>query len=425
MREDLLQFIWQHKLLKPLPLITASGKVIKVLLPGELNHDSGPDFFNARISLDNLVLVGNIEVHVNSSDWLKHKHQDDNAYNNIILHVVYKHDKDLEQNRKFNVEVLELKALVSETTLNNYKQLLHSKQELPCQKQLPYCDDLKFKFWLDRVLVERLQNKEGLIHDLYKSFGGNYTQTFYTLLLKAFGFKVNAPAFELLGRRLPVHLLLRHANDLKQTEALLLGMAGLLDEPFKEKYPRELQNEFEFLKQKYTLLPLDKKLMKYSRMRPGNFPDLRLAQFASLVHKQPNFLQAPHEFRTGEAIKKVFEFEVSEHWQNHYRLGLEAERSTGNLGKASVESLLINTVVPFLFFYSRKQDKPELREQTMHLLEECTFENNRKTRLFSSKTEMLRSAAQSQACIHLFDTYCCKKRCLSCGIAAALLKERG
>jgi Protein of unknown function (DUF2851) len=425
MKEDLLQFIWQHKLLKPLPLTSVSGKLIRVLSPGELNLDSGPDFFNARIALDNLVLAGNIEVHVNSSDWLKHKHHEDKAYDNIILHVVYTHDKTLEQNSRFNVEVLELETLIAEETLSTYHQLLRSKQALPCKNQLPYCQDMKFTLWLDRVLVERLQNKAAFIQNLYKSLGGNYTQTFFTLLIKAFGFKVNAPAFELLGKHLPVQLLLRHANDLKQTEALLLGMAGLLDEQFKEKYPRELQNEFEFLKRKYTLLPLDKKLMKYSRMRPGNFPDLRLAQFASLVHQHPDFLQAPHEFSTGEGIKRAFDAELSAYWQNHYRLGLVAKRSTGSPGKASVESILINTVVPFLFFYSAKQDKPEFKEQALHLLEVCKFENNRKTRLFSAKKEVLSSAAQSQACIQLFDAYCSKKRCLNCGIAAALLKTAG
>jgi len=425
MKEELLQFIWQHKLLKPLPLISVSGKEIKVLLPGELNPDSGPDFFNARIALDNLVLAGNIEVHVNSSDWLRHKHQKDKAYDNIILHVVYKHDKHLEQNGRFNVEVLELEKLISEETLNTYNQLLRSKQELPCQNQLPFCDELKFTLWLDRVLVERIEHKAALIHSLYTSLGGNYTQTFFTLLLRAFGLKVNASAFELLGRHLPVHLLLRHANDLKQCEALLLGMAGLLDEPLTEKYPRELQNEFEFLKQKYRLLPLDKKLLKYSRMRPANFPDRRLSQFASLVNQHPNFIQAPHEFRSGEDLKKVFDFEVSEYWQSHFRLGLAAEQSKGSPGITAVESILINTVVPFLFLYSLRLDKPEYKEQAMRLLDVCKFENNRKTRLFSAKKEILVTAANSQACIQLFDAYCSKKRCLNCGIAAALLKAGG
>jgi len=422
MKEDLLQFIWQHKLLKPLPLITVSGKEINVLRPGDLNLDSGPDFFNARIELDQVILAGNIEVHVNSSDWLKHKHQQDKAYDNIILHVVYKHDKQLEQNSRFNVEVLELKTLISEETLGKYKQLIQSKQELPCHNQLPDCSELHFLNWLDRMLVERLQNKVGFIQELHKSLEGNYTQTFFILLLKAFGFKVNAQPFELLGRHLPFHLLLRHANDLKQTEALLLGMAGLLEQSFKDKYPRELQNEFEFLKRKYKLIPLDKSLLKYSRMRPGNFPDLRLAQFAAMVHRHTDFLQAPHEFRTAEKVKKAFELRVSDYWKNHFRLGLEAERNSGNLGKASVDILLINTVVPFLFFFSLKQDKPEFKAQALHLLEACEFEHNRKTRLYQVKKDILNSAAQSQACIQLFDAYCNKKRCLNCGVAATLLK---
>jgi hypothetical protein len=421
-KEELIQFIWQHKVLKPTPLITVSGKEIKVLKPGERNSNAGPDFFNARIELDNIILAGNIEVHVNTSDWLKHKHQEDTDYDNIILHVVYKHDISLEQNNKFNVEVLELKNLISEDTLHRYKQLSSSKMELACANQLQQCSDLHMSLWLDRVLVERLEDKEELLYALYKSLGANYTQTFFVFLLKAFGFKVNAAAFELLGKQLPVQLLFRHANDLKQCEALLLGVAGLLEEQFTDKYALELQNEFEFLKQKYKLIPLDKKLMKYSRMRPSNFPDLRLAQFAALLHHHPEFILCPQDYKTREKINKAFTFEVSEYWQNHYRLGLETQCKTGPLGQTSCEILLINTLVPFLFFYSKRQDKPELKEQAIFLLESCSFEVNHKTRLYSAKKAVLLSAVQSQACIQLFDAYCSKKRCLNCGIAASLLK---
>jgi hypothetical protein len=421
-KEELIQFIWQHKVLKPLPFITVSGKEIKVLKPGEHNRNSGPDFFNARIELENIHLAGNVEVHVNTSDWLKHKHQNNSDYDNIILHVVYNHDTSLEQNTKFNVEVLELKNLISEDTLNRYKQLSGSKHAIACANQLQQTSDLHVSLWLDRVLIERLEDKEKQLYTMYKSFGANYTQTFFVLLLKAFGFKVNAAAFELLGKQIPVQLLLRHANDLKQCEALLLGAAGLLEEQFTDTYAIELQNEFEFLKQKYKLIPLDKKVMKYSRMRPSNFPDLRLAQFAALVHHHPGFLQSPQDYKTREEINKALSPQVSEYWQNHYRLGLIAKRRTGPLGQTSGELLLINTLVPFLFFYSKRQNHPELKERAISLLEGCTFENNHKTRLFSAKKAVLTSAAQSQGCIQLFDSYCSKKRCLNCGIAASLLK---
>ncbi len=422
-REDLLQFIWLHKLLKPLPLITTSGKELRVLKTGELNRDSGPDFFNARIEIENLVLAGNIEIHVNSSDWLKHKHQKDNGYDNIILHVVYSHDKEVEQNTRFNVEVLELKKLISEETLRKYEAFSTSKNELACANQLSDCDDFHTTSWLDRVLVERIEKKEKAINDLFNSVNGNYIQTFFTLLLKGFGYKVNAGAFEILGRKIPSSLILRHANDLKQTEAMLLGMAGLLDESFEEKYVKELQNEFEFLKQKYSLVPIPKKLLKYSRMRPSNFPDLRLAQFAALLHHHPDFFQAPYLYSTNNDLKHIFNIRISEYWKNHYRLGLFAKTLTGTLGKASIDLLFINAIVPFLFFYGNKLNKPELKEHAISLLEHCAFENNQKTRLFMAKDKLLVSAAQSQACIQLYDQYCSKKRCLDCGIATSILKD--
>lgn len=421
-KEDLLQFLWQHKLLKPLPLTSISGKEIKILKVGELNRDSGPDFFNARIQVENLVLAGNIEVHVKSSDWLKHKHQENKSYDNIVLHVVYQHDKPVEQNQNFNVEVLEIKELIAEETLQRYQQIQLSNQDLPCAKQLFLCADSHFSFWLERMLIERLETKEEHIHNLYTSLEGNYTQTFFALLLKGFGFKVNAPAFELLGRQLPVQLLFRHSNQLKQCEALLLGMCGLLEETLKDDYAKELQSEFKFLKQKYQLSPLPKEIVKYSRMRPNNFPDLRLAQFAAMVHYHPEILQAPHEYLNKGDVFSALNAEVSAYWQNHYRLDLKAEQRTGTLGRTSIEILLVNSFVPFLFFYSNKQNQPQLKRQALQILQNCTFENNHKTRLFKAKKSVLQSALQSQACLHLWERYCSKKACLKCGIAASLLK---
>lgn len=421
--EDLLQFIWQHKLLKPLPLISTTGNQISILKPGELNVDSGPDFFNAQIKINELVLAGNVEVHIKTSDWLKHKHEKDRNYDTIILHVVYEHDLDLEQNKRHNVEVLEIKTLVDQKTLETYDHLLGTKEKLACAKQLKNVDDFKFISWLERMTLERLETKVHRVEELFDLCQGDYTQTFFILLLRNFGFKVNALPFELLAKQLSVHLLLKHRDNLLQLEALLLGMSGLLEDQFEDVYIRNLQNEFEFLKSKYNLKPLKKELFKFSKLRPANFPNLRLAQVANLIHYHPEIFTEPHNRGGYSEIMKTLSINPEGYWKNHYKLDGKGLNKDLSFGKDSAENLLINTFAPFFFFYSKKQAKPGYLDLATELLNACSMESNAKTRLFLARKDILKSAADSQALINLYDNYCSQKRCLKCGIAAALLNK--
>lgn len=424
MKEEYLQFIWQHLLFRPGQLRTASGKTLELLHPGELNRDSGPDFFNARIRIGGITLAGNVEVHVLSSDWLRHGHQNDRAYNNLILHVVFRHDAQLEQNTTYNVEVLELKDRVSEELISRCADLLASKAALPCASQLVNCPEQVFADMLTLKLEERLEQKSRQIAGQLVFQDGHYTQTYYALLLRHFGFNLNAQAFELLSRALPLNILLRHANDLLQLEALLLGTAGLLDQELVEEYPLRLKQEFAFLSAKYGLKPVESSLLRYSRTRPNNFPDLRLAQFAALLHQSPELLQAPQEHTGYKLLLKKLSVRAGPYWQSHYRLQLPSEKPTGRIGSASAELLIINCLVPFLVYYAKSQHRMEFREKALELLTDCSFENNRKTRLYRAMAGQFRSAAQSQACVQLYDSWCSKKRCLQCSVAAALLKPK-
>jgi hypothetical protein len=420
--EDLLQFLWQYKILKPLPFITTSGKEISVLKNGELNKDSGPDFFNAQVKIDNVVLVGNIEVHLKTSDWLKHKHEQDKNYDNIILHVVYEHDVDLLQNISNNVEVLELKNLIAESTLVSYNELNTAKTKIPCHDQLGSVNDLKFISWLERMTIERLEGKVNVIEDYFRSVNGDYTQTFYFLLLRNFGFKVNSLPFELLAKNLPITILLKHSDNLLQLEALLLGTSGLLEDQFEDKYIQQLQNEFDYLKNKYRIIPLNKAIFKFSKLRPANFPTIRLAQFAKLINTNPDLFFAPHNFSSYDEIVLAHKINLDGYWKNHYNIDGNVTSKDLTLGLTSVENLIINTFAPFYFFYSKKTGKQELGDLAIELLNKCDFEQNAKTKLFSEKKTVLKSAADSQAAINLFDNYCNKKACLQCGVATFLLK---
>jgi len=421
--EELLQFIWRYKLLKPIPLIAKSGNEIVVLKPGELNLDAGPDFFNAQIRINNLILAGNIEIHIKTSDWLKHNHQQNKSYDTIILHAVYEHDVVLDQNINNNVEILELKNLIDEKTIETYNQLVTTKIKLPCASQLKNINDLKFVSWIERMTIERLEEKVKRIENYFLVYGGDYTQTFYTCLLRNFGFKVNAIPFELLAKQLPVHLLLKHADNLLQLEALLLGVSGLLENQFEDKYIQNLQNEFEYLKTKYKLTPLKKEIFKFSKLRPANFPNVRLAQFAALIHYNKELFISPQNTTNFDSLMKVLKIKLEGYWKNHYKIDGKASDKDLSFGEASAEILIINTFAPFFFFYSKKLSKPDYTNATLELLNTCKMESNTKTKLFNARKKDLTNAAASQAIINLYDNYCVSRKCLHCGIAAAILRE--
>lgn len=421
--EELLQFAWQYKVLKPKPLITQNGKTVDIIKQGELNRDAGADFFNARIKLDGLTLAGNIEIHVNSSDWLRHKHQNDKSYDNIILHVVYNDDKPIEQNLNNNVEVLELKGLLPDHLLKNYDSLIDSRTELPCQNQLTEVNELKASSWISRMAIERLELKTQNIETMFWNYNGDFTQTFYAVLLKNFGFKVNALPFELLANHLPAQLLLKHTHDVKQVEALLLGTAGLLDDLFEDKYVKFLQNEYEFLKNKYKLCVLKKEIFKHSRLRPSNFPGLRLAQFAQLICNHPKLLSEPYTYTSVDSLKKLLNFEPSGYWQDHYTTKGHKSKFKLKLGDDSIHNILINTFSYFFFFYGRKLNKHNYCDLSLQILDEVKFESNLKTKNYNPLRCGTRSGLISQGLINLHDNYCSKKACLNCGIGASLLQK--
>lgn len=420
--EDLIQFIWKHQLLKPLPLVSASGADIEILNPGELNLDAGPDFFNGKIRVNGTILAGNIEAHVKSSDWLKHKHGGNRAYDTIILHVVYEHDLELHQNQVNHVEVLELKNLIAVKTLENYEQLCEAEVSLPCSSQLKTLDNLKWFVWLERMAVERLEEKVQRVEALFQSFDNDYARTLFALLLRNFGFNVNALPFELLAKHLPLTLLLKHGDSLLQLEALLFGMSGLLDGQFGDKYARTLQNEFEYLKTKYRLVPMDKDIFKFSKMRPANFPTLRLAQLAQLINDKPALISGFQNHRTFAELKALLQVRPGGYWEHHYLLDGNSQNRSLSFGEGSAENIIINTFAPFYFFYARKTGKQAYADHALSLLNDCRAETNSKTRLFDQKKEVIKTGADTQGIINLYNNYCKSRRCLKCGVAAALLK---
>ncbi|MBI1287604.1 MAG: DUF2851 family protein [Flavobacteriales bacterium] len=417
-KEELLHHIWQHRLFSQKDLRTTEGQPLEILRPGELNADAGPDFRNARIKVGGTEWVGNVEVHIRSSDWLRHNHQHDANYANIILHVVFEDDLK-EPLGPFST--LALKPLVSDQILRRYENLSSSSDELPCGKQFLEVSELVRNAWFDSLLIGRLQRKSEWMHALVDECKGDLEQAFMIVLFRAFGMKVNAEPFEELGKRTSWKVLAKHQDNPFQLEAILFGNAGFLESP-KDDHQRQLKKEFDFLRHKYGLQPMDKSRWKFLRLRPANFPTVRIAQLAALFHQTGAFYRwfSQQEEKVNPQLLKV---NPSEYWRTHYNFGSESSVKPKPLGNTMAQHILINAVAPFLFVSAHREAKPELQDRALAILQQLPAERNVKVNAFADQGLQVDNAAESQALIELKTNFCDLKKCLICSIGANILKR--
>lgn len=423
MNEAFLHTIWKYKLLGQKQFIGSKQEVIEVVSIGEHNQDSGPDFFNSKIKINGILLAGNVEIHIKTSDWLKHNHQQDKAYDNIVLHVVYEHDKTLNQNEMYNVSVLELKHYIKPSLLEQFNQLQLSKQAIACGKSITTVSDIVWKSWLDRLAVTRIEQKTEYIEHLFEFSKHNHEDALYLLLCRNFGFKINNEAFELLGKYLPYSILKKYTDNPIQVEALLFGVAGFLDNLLEDKYPKQLQNEFEFLKHKHQLIPLKKENWKFSKTRPANFPTIRISQLAHLITRQHSLYHLMEQKPDLKTIKSFFNIAPHVYWKSHFKFDIESEEISKPIGDTAIHSIIINTIVPYLFFMSKHNLNLDYVDYALDLLSQLPAEVNTKTKEFTKLGVKTQNALESQAQIHLFDSLCSKKACLHCNVAEFLLKS--
>lgn len=421
MNEFFLQFLWKHRLFNPDRLKTSSGQAVKILSPGFLNSDAGPDFFNARIQIGETTWAGNVEIHLRSGDWLKHKHHEDGAYNNVILHVVKEDDEPV---RNAKGELVECLVLDYPKELEqNYLNLLRSTTWIPCAKSLHRVNPLTLQLWYHALMIERLEQKTGEITARLEQNKNDWNETFYQFLARNFGFKTNSVPFELLAKALPLGVLAKHKNNLFQLEALLFGTAGLLNEELVgDEYFLSLRNEFSFLYKKYKLKPIEGHLWKFLRLRPVNFPTVRIAQFAQLIHQSSALFSHLIELEKLSEIKKLFQLQPSDYWLSHYRFNKESKKKLKHLGDFSFDSLVINTLVPFLFVYGEYHKKQELKDLALAYLEQVPQEENAIISAWKELGITARSAFDSQALIQLKNRYCDVKKCLNCPVGMKLIR---
>jgi hypothetical protein len=423
MTEDFLHFIWQFRLYKT-ELQLTSGEAIHIVHPGDHNTDSGPDFFNARIQIGDTLWAGNVEIHINASDWIRHKHHMDKAYDSIILHLVYKNDLEIFNQNGTPLPTLELKNKFDPLTWNRYMQFMASRSWIPCEGLLSAVDDFTWSSWLERLLIERMQRKVILVEQALAASSNDWNQAFYRLLARNMGFKLNNEAFEQLACSLSYKQLARHADNLFQLEALVFGQAGLLNGSFSDVYPNQLQKEYAFLQKKFSLVSMDAHLWRFMRLHPGNFPTLRLSQFAVIINRSNGLLMQILESSDLETLYGLFASEASEYWKTHYRFDIPVKEKCKKLGDIAVNLLLINLVVPFLFIFGQRKNDNTFIDRSLELLEKCEGENNSVTRGWFKLGVDISTASRTQALLELKSHYCERKKCLSCRIGIALLKPK-
>lgn len=395
---------------------------MSVLKPGTHNFDSGPDFFNARVRIGETTWAGNIEIHLKSSDWYAHHHQNDPAYENIVLHVVHQNDKPVTRENGELIPTLEVVDKFEPTIYSKYCNFLKSDKWIACENQITKVDYFKKMSWLDSLMAERLNQKAELVEAELVKTGNDLQEVFYRKLARNFGFKSNSDAFELLATHLPLKILAKHKDNLKQIEALLFGTAGMLNEKFKDDYPGQLQKEYEFLSKKYSIHPIDKKLWRFMRMHPGNFPTIRLSQFARLIHKSSALLNQILETEKLSNAINLFKVTTSDYWNNHFRFDVKSEPKNKSLGLASINLIMTNTIVPFLFIYGKLKHDESAQQKATDWLEQIKAESNSVTRNFTTLGLKPYNAMHSQALLQLKNEYCNAKRCLECRIGHEILK---
>lgn len=418
-----MQYVWKHRLWRSEDMVTNTGKKVRVVDPGLLNTDAGPDFFNAKIEIDGHMWVGNVEMHYRATDWKRHHHDSDKAYDSVILHVVAKDDAPV---RRTNGELIPQLVLEVSPQFNaDYASLVGATIEVPCATKIKQVPHLTIVEWVEGLAFERLHGKVERIHQLLDSFNGSWEDVCYVTLARNFGFGINNDAFERLARRTPLRLLGKHSDSVLQIEALLFGQAGMLDaqKPGMDSYYNQLCTEYAFLSNKFQLTPMEKESWKLFRIRPQNFPYRRIAMLAQFIEGGFRMMNRILDAEGEKEMRALFEVELSGYWTKHYTFGKPNERTTATLSRNSIDIILINTVAPLLYAYGELTGNYEMTDKAIKLLEDLRAESNSIVAHFVAYGIDCPDALTSQALVQLKREYCDARKCIYCKIGHHLLSK--
>lgn len=417
MTERLLQYIWQFQYFNKTSLQTVEGETVEIVYQGSYNTNQGPDFFEAKLKIANTLLVGNVELHCKTSEWNTHKHSADENYANVIAHIVWENDCTLPN----NLPTIILQDRVSKILLEKYQKLLNTSSFIPCENSISTVPEITWLSWKERLLIERLEQKSTSVNEYLSKNNYHWEETFWWMIAKNFGIKVNSEAFEKIAQSIPITVLAKHKNQLHQIEALLFGQAGLLDKNFEEDYPILLRKEYQFYKSKYNLQSTNANLF-FLRMRPANFPTVRLAQLAMLVAHSVHLFSKIKEIEEVENVKKLLNVTANDYWHYHYNFDELSTYKIKNVGVQMINNLIINTVIPILFAYGHYTKEHHFKDKALRWLTQLTAEKNSRINGFLALQITIKNAFDSQALLQLKNEYCSKKRCLECAVGSKLLK---
>lgn len=422
MKEQFLHYIWQFKKFRLHDLQTVQGEKLQVINAGQYLQLAGPDFFNAQLVIGSQKWAGNVEIHLKSSDWYHHHHEGDDAYDSVILHVVWEHDAEVFRQNNIEIPVLELKDLVDISLFENYNKLAAVKSWIFCEKELSSVDAFILDNWKERLLFERLERKAAPIASLAEKTANDWEAVLFAFLARSFGLNTNGDIFYTIAQSLPFAIIRRESFEFENIEAILFGRAGLLGESVEDTYPKELEKRYQYICTKYRLEHVHINEVQFFKHRPDNFPTIRLSQFAQLYHMHQNLFSKIISTDSLTEIHQIFKLETSAYWKNHYQFDKESPQKRKPLSASFIDLIIINTIIPFRFAYDRSRGK-ESSEELMQLLRQIGPEKNTIIDKFKSFNVDVGSAYDSQSLLQLKNEYCAHKRCMQCGLGLELLKR--
>ncbi len=423
MKEEFLHYIWRHKKFDFKSLQTSRGEKLTIENVGSYLENAGPDFFNGQITIDGQKWAGNVELHLKSSDWYLHHHEKDSAYENVILHVVWDHDVDVFRKNNVEIPVLILKDYVSTDFIANFQNLTTPKSWIYCENQIRNVDGFTYSNWLERLFIERLERKQKPIEELFQNLNKDWEAVLFCLLAKNFGLNTNGIAFLDLAQNIPFSIVRKEASEAINLEALFFGFSGMLDSEKEDLYYKELQNRFGYMVLKHQLDFKRTVPLQFFKLRPDNFPNIRLSQLANVFSKNQQLFSDCIQVKSIKELTKIFDVAVSEYWQTHYTFDKESPKRTKKISAGFIELIMINTIIPLQFAYFKSRNE-EVQEILMEMLHEILPEKNVIIDKFQALGLSVKNAFDTQSLLQLKNEYCNLKKCLSCGIGIQLLHAK-
>ncbi len=423
MKEDFLHYVWKYQKFNVQKLTATNGANLVIVKVGEHNFNSGPDFFNAQVSIGDQLWAGNVEIHKQSSDWYAHQHEKNKNYDNVILHVVWEYNADIFRKDNSTIPTFELKAIVEESVLKNYRHLFSKKQQwINCENDFPKMDSILLDNWLDRLFLERLQHKSLWFEKELKSSNNHWEELLFKLLCKNFGLKVNGESFFSIAQSIDYSIIKKCSSEKLEIEAILFGQAGFFESNNRDSYFELLKDKYLYLSQKFSINNKAVNCPKYFRLRPSNFPTIRLSQLAVLLSEKQSLFSRIMEVNSLEDYYTIFKISANEYWDTHYNFGVSSTKKKKSLTKKFIDLLLINTIIPLKFIYANFLGK-DVSEEIMNLASSIPIEENSIIKKFNQLRPAYKNSLQSQGLLQLKNEYCNKYKCLQCTVGNSILKR--